>query len=233
MNRSIFQMVQRFSLAGSHTLLLFAFIGIILFGVPVTKTLADEKRPYWSAEFKLGQFHPNLDDWDRFYSDDNMNQYSVALAYKVLRQLEIGLEASYMSEDGRGVLPLNNQVGGEVDYTLVPVSAYIILRAIFSENQLVVPYVGGGVTRMSYKQNVTAGDETKGNTNGIYYKAGIQLLLDRIDLGAAQAVQRDFGVDNTYLFFEFAKTTAKIDDTGGNEVDLGGQSYFLGLLLEF
>lgn len=233
MNRPVAQIRQRFSLSCRHSLLLFVFAGIILFGLPFTKTLAGEERSYWSAEFKLGQFHPELDDWDKFYSEDNMTQYSVALAYKVLRQLEVGLEASYMSQDGRGFLPLNNQVGGEVDYTLVPASAYIILRGVFSDNQLIVPYVGGGITRMSYKQNVTGGTETKGNTDGIYYKAGIQLLLDRIDFGAAYALRRDFGIDNTYLFFEFAKTTAKINDVGGNKVDLGGQSYALGLLLEF
>jgi len=232
MNRPASQMTPRFFFSCRYPLLLFIFTGIILLGVPVTKTLADEGSPSWSAEFKLGQFHPDLDGWDTYY-EDNMMQYSVAFAYKVLRQLEIGLEASYMSEDGRGLLPLNNQVGGEVDYTLAPVSAYITLRGVFSDNQFIVPYVSGGITRMSYKQNVTGGAQTKGNADGILYKAGVQLLLDRFDLGAAHALQHDFGIDNTYLFFEFAKTTAKIDDTGGNEVDLGGNSYFLGLLLEF
>ncbi len=211
--------------------LLICIVGVVL-SVATTKALADETRPYWSTEIKFGQFHPVLEEWDKFYDDDYMKQYSVALAYKILRQLEIGLEASYLSLNGRGVLPLNNQVGGEIDYTLVPVSAYVTLRAIFSESQLIVPYIGGGMTRTSYKQKVNEGETSKGKTNGVYYKAGIQFLLDRLDIGSANALQRDFGIDNTYLIFEFSKITAEIDDVLGNEVDLGGKNYFFGLLFE-
>jgi len=209
----------------------FIFVGIALFGM-AANTLADDNRPHWSAEVKFGQFRPDLDEWDTFYNKDYMWQYGAALAYKVIRQLDIGLEASYMSQSGKGILPLNNQVGGDVDYTLIPVSAFVTLRAVFSESQIIVPYVGGGVTRMYYEQDVDGGKTSKGNTDGSYYKAGVQFLLDRVDTTGASILKRDFGIYNTYLFFEFANTTAEIDDVNGDEVDLGGKSYFLGLLFE-
>lgn len=200
--------------------------------IPVFAFAADPMldAPHWSLELKGGYFYPDIDNWQTFYGDNRTWQYAGALAYKPLRAVEVGIEAGYIKDRGQGYAPLNNIMSGRVTYELAPVNAFLLIRGVFSETQWLVPYAGGGYTRMFYREKVESQGTTRGYVNGYHGRAGLQLLLDEIDPGAANNLFLDYGVYHTYLFFEIEITKAKLD---ASSVDLGGKSYLAGFLFEF
>lgn len=213
-----------------------AVLGLCL-GIASTSAAAQEddaapssERPHWSIEVKGGLFYPDEDDWEEFYGNDRTGYVGGAVAYKLLRQLELGLEGGYAWDSGEGFLPLNNTKGGDVDIKLFPLNVFVLGRFVFKEDQLLVPYAGGGWTRMFYKQDIEGQDDVDGHEDGWHLRGGLQLLLNGLQPGYARRADRQFGLNNTYLFLEYMKL--KVED-GTTNADLGGDVFTLGVLLEF
>ncbi len=200
--------------------------------IPAAAYAADPvlDRPHWSLEFKAGNFMPALSNWAQFYGRRDMPEYSASLAYKLERQLEIGVEGGYLTARGHAFAPLHNTAAGSVTYDLYPVNAFVLLRGLVSENQWIVPYVGGGYTKMFYREQVEGQSTVRGSANGYHARGGLQFLLDGLDRSAANSLYMDYGIFHTYLFIEAEKTTAKVKSVS---VDIGGTSYLAGLLFEF
>jgi hypothetical protein len=76
-------------------------------------------------------------------------------------------------------------------------------------------------------------EKTEGSVNGYHARAGVQLLLDRLEPESAQRAHLDFGVHNTYLFLEGKYTRAEVDTVSSGSVNLGGTSLLGGFLVEF
>jgi hypothetical protein len=189
-----------------------------------------EKPPHWSVEIKGGWFYPAIDNWETFYGRDNTWHYAGSLAYKMVRQVEIGIEGGYIKDSGQGYAPLNNVVTGRVIYELAPLNVFAVFRGVFSERQWMVPYAGGGWTRMFYKEQVDGQATVRGSADGYHGRAGLQLLLDDADSIAARNLYSDFGIRHTYFFVETQLTRVTV---GAPSVDIGGTSYLMGLLFEF
>ncbi len=211
------------------------FIFLFLFLMPSLTQAADPvlQRPHWSLEVKGGNFYPDIDNWKLYYGSNKTTHLAGSLAYKILRQLEVGIEGGYIWDRGQGFAPVHNEVAGNVKYDLAPLHAFVLFRGVFSEDQWVVPYVGGGWTRMYYREKIENQATVRGSTDGYHGRAGIQLLLDGIDPKAATSFYLDYGVHHTYLFVEVQSIRAKVNDATGVSVDLGGTSYLAGLLFEF
>ena len=207
---------------------LIAWLVFICLLLPMTSLAKDESLPpHWSLEFKVGRFESALEEWDTYY-DENPSQFDVGWSYKVFRPLEIGLSLGRMTTGGAGNFPLSQSIGGEVDFTLVPLHVSLLYRFVLYENQLFVPYIGGGWTRVYYRQKTEDGKKFEGSHDGGHLKVGIQFLLNSLDKSRARTLQRKWGIENTYLFLEALSFVAKED-----QIDLGGDSISLGLLMEY
>jgi opacity protein-like surface antigen len=191
---------------------------------------AEADRPHWSVEIKGGLFYPEIEDWERFYGSNHTSQYGVMIGFKPLRWMDVGIETGYIRDKGQGYAPLNDLVTGAVTYELAPVSVVLLLRGVFSEDQWLVPYVGGGYTRMYYREKIEGQATIRGSADGTTVRAGIQLAIDALDPGASNSLYLEYGIEHTYLFFEAQKTKVVV---GTPEVDIGGISYLAGLLFEF
>ena len=205
------------------------FLLFLLAVFPVSgfsKTSVDDM-PYWSFEIKGGNFKPSLDDWAKFYSKDKMRQFNLSLAYKWLRQVEVGIDVGYRRDKGQGRLEVSDTVGGVVTYENYPIGLFAVLRGVFSEGQWLVPFVGAGLSRVYYKTAIEYQDTVRGTVNGYTARAGVQLLLDGLDKSAASNAGNEYGLNNTYLIFEVKKSKAK------ESLDIGGELYSMGLLFEF
>jgi hypothetical protein len=187
-------------------------------------------RPHWSLELKGGTFAPVLDNWSHYYGKRSMPEYEGTLAYKVLRQVEVGVSAGTARDKGQGYAPGHGTVSGEVTYELYPVNVFVLVRGIINERQWLVPYIGGGYTRMYYRETIQDQGTVRGSADGYHVRGGLQLLLDGIDRGAANNLYMDFGVYHTYFFVEAERTKAK---DKASSSDLGGTAYLMGLLFEF
>jgi hypothetical protein len=200
--------------------------------IPAFAHAADQQpgRPHWSLELKGGTFAPVLENWSQYYGRKDMPQYEGTLAYKVLRQVEVGVSAGTARDKGQGYAPVHGTVSGEVTYDLYPLNVFVLVRGVISEKQWLVPYVGGGWTRMYYRVKIQDQDTVRGSADGYHARGGLQLLLDGIDRSASNNLYMEFGIYHTYLFVEAEKTKAKYKPTS---VELGGTAYLIGLLFEF
>ena len=189
--------------------------------------------PHWSVEIKGGWFYPDIDTWEVNYGRDNTWQYAGTIAYKPFRQMEVGLEGGFIKDQGQGNGAISGTVTGRVSYEAFPLQAFVLFRGVFSERQWIVPYAGGGWTRMYYREHTEAQGTARGFADGYHGRAGLQFLLDGLDSRAAHNVFMDYGIIHTYLFFEAQYIRAMINDLDGVSINLGGTSYLMGLLFEF
>ncbi len=209
---------------------------IILIILPAAAIAAEiDERPHWSLDIKGGLFIPGIDNWSVNYGDRDTGEYGGSVAYKILRNVEVGVEGVAIRASGKGTGLIGGQPGGHVDLDLFPLNVFVMGRAVFSEKQWLIPYVGGGWTRIFYKEEIQHQGVVRGSVDGYHGRAGIQLLLDALDPGAANSFYLDYGVYHTYLFLEARYTRAMIDtvDTPSRSVNLGGTSWLGGLLFEF
>lgn len=207
----------------------------ILSLMPITVQAAEPllKRPYWSLEVKGGRFTPEIDNWKDYYGRESTGHYAGTLAYKIIRQLEAGIEGAYIRDKGQGYAPSHDLVSGNVKYELAPLSVFVLFRGVFNEEQWVVPYLGGGWTRVYYKERTEYQPIARGSANGSCARAGVQLLLDAVDRQASTSLFLEYGVHHTYFFIEAQSISAKTQDAAGASIDLGGTSWLGGLLFEF
>ncbi|HJP37678.1 MAG: outer membrane beta-barrel protein [Gammaproteobacteria bacterium] len=182
----------------------------------------------WVFEIKGGKIEPDLDSYKQFYGDSSSSFFAAAFAYRPSDWYEVGGELGYMKDSGRGLLADKITLGGSVEYMLVPAHLYVNVFARFSPDQWVVPYAGGGVTMAWFRQEVDSQPNRSGRADSGYnVRAGVQVLLNRLDRSAAKRVAED-GLINTYLFLEGQYFSTEVDG-----IDLGGLTYMLGLRLEF
>jgi hypothetical protein len=205
---------------------------LILICIPAVVHAADPllERPHWSLEIKGGTFTPALSDWAQYYEKKSIKMFEGSLAYKPIRQIDIGISGGYGQAKGKAFAPLHNAAAGNVTYKIAPLSFFVLLRGVVSENQWIVPYAGGGFTRLYYAEEVEGQDTIDGSVDGYHARGGLQFLLDVLDQGAANNMYMDYGIHHTYLFFEAEYTHAVVRSVS---VNLGGTAYLGGLLFEF
>lgn len=204
-----------------HRLLGFLLI-LIAQSVPAGET------PHWSFEIKGGDFHSAEEQWPEFYGDDQFRAYALAAGYKLIRQLEIGIETGYQADNGKGLAPTHGVLSGNVYYKLYSAHLQLTARGIFTPDQWLVPYIGAAWSRYNYRVETEQQSDISGAFDGYQYRSGLQLLLDKLDKTSASDLERNTGIVNTYFFLEAQRTEAIVED-----IDLGGTAYLAGLLFEF
>jgi hypothetical protein len=204
--------------------------------VPALAHAADPQldRPHWSVEIKGGIFEPDLPDFEKYYDEKTMTEFAGSLAYKIIRQIEVGLSAGYLQAKGRGDAQLNNTTAGSVTYKLAPINAFVLFRGVMREEQWLIPYAGGGFTRLYYKERIEGQDTISGSVDGYHARGGLQFVLNSLDAKSANAMYKDYGVYSTSFIFEVEYTHAVVKATSSTpEYNLGGTAYIMGLLFEF
>ena len=199
------------------------FVLLLLFAPAVPAAEASN----WSFEFKGGRMESAEEQWSDFYGSDRFPAYAFGLAYKVTRQIEVGVEVGYLTDDGQGFAPGHGVLAGNVEYRLNPVHLQLTWRGIFHPDQWLVPYLGAGVSRLRYEVDTQRQSDISGATDGYQYRAGLQLLLDPLDKSSAAAME-DAGVANTYFFLEAQRIEGRLDRT-----ELGGTVYLVGFRFDF
>ena len=190
---------------------------------------SSERLPKWSLELKKGDFEPQEQQFKDFFRGGETDNSAFALGYKILRTVEAGLEYGSMKGSGSTALSINTTTDNDLTYRLQPTHLYVLLRGIWGEDQIGVPYIGAGITRSSYELEFDSGDPAiSGKVDGSNSRYGLQILLDSADPSAAAELDQETGINNIYLYIEKQSFDADVDG-----VDLGGDTVFIGLLFEF
>lgn len=184
-----------------------------------------------SFGLSYGQLEPASDEWKEIYDDDRISTYRVSLGYRFHPTVSVEMGAGYQTKDGKGKTITGKDTGVKTTFQTVPVDITLLYRMNYFDDQIIVPYIGGGVSYNFYWENVKDGKELKGGMRGHHATGGLQLLLDNIDTRSAFDLEEDYGIENTYL--TIGATHSIIDDFGKEDVDLGGWNYNMGLLFEF
>ncbi len=184
-----------------------------------------------SFGLSYGQLEPASDEWKEIYDDDRISTYRVSLGYRFHPTVSVEIGGGYLTKDGKGKTITGSETGAKTTFQAAPVDITLIYRLNYFDDQIIVPYIGGGVSYNYYWENVKDGKELKGGMRGHHATGGLQLLLDNIDTRSAFDLEEDYGIENTYL--TIGATHSVIDDFGGEDVDLGGWNYNVGLLFEF
>lgn len=182
----------------------------------------------WSFEFKGGRFESADGQWEVFYGNNRFPAYGLGLGYQLHHYVEVGLEAGYLADEGRGFAPLHGIVTGKVKYRLYPIHLNLTVRGDFTPEQWLVPYLGLGLSRYSYLIETEQQPDVSGSLSGYQYKAGIRLLLDNLDKSSAYNIDRTFGIVNTYFFLEAQRIKVNT-----NDADLDGTAYLGGIRFEY
>jgi len=195
-----------------------------------TSGLAAEDAPRWTTSLRGGYWYPEVDDWQSHYGSDGVWAFGVEGGYKLSRRLEIGLSLDFVDKSGTGQTLSGRVTAEEVTYRELPMNLSLLYRVVFFEDQLLVPYVGGGFSYAYYRQDFGE-KKIDGDRFGYHFRAGLQILLDALEPRGARNMRESWGIDNTYLTLETLYTS--LDDFGGEEIDLGGTTLVGGLMFEY
>jgi len=152
-------------------------------------------------ELRGGFYHPSDSDaWDTAFGRTFSGFGGLKLSQEVLKNIEIGLSADYMHAKARN---------WHVFYVPMGLSMTYAMR--YHQDQLFVPYLGGGVDYVygktsKLKQQTDTGQSETGPTylqkSGYHAQAGIRLLLDALSEDETSGIDEKYGVNNSYLVFE-------------------------------
>lgn len=208
----------------------------------------------FAAELRVARYVPSIDS--EFsgatpYRDvfGKSNRYALGFefdwqAFRIpaVGTLGPGVGVSYTSLTGKSFIASTPGVRGEEETTLTlwPMHAVAVLRVDALSRNTVVPLafygkLGAGLALWSVSDGSgTARDGRKvgrGTSYGLQTGLGAMLLLDPLDDGAAREMDSNSGVNNTYLFAEWMRST--LDGFGaGGQMQVGTDTWVIGLALE-
>jgi hypothetical protein len=193
---------------------------------------------------------------DEFFGDDRRFMFQIELDWQIFRGFgtaAIGGSVGYFRENARAYLDsgagkaINDAEGRSADNSRLSLYPFAVL-AVYRADQLwslwdipLVPYgkvglnytiwsVYDGNDRVASSPEV--GGRGRGGTAGWQAAAGVSLVLDFIDSGAARALDGETGINHTHVFFEYAKYEASglgQDD----KLHVGDTTWVTGLMFEF
>ena len=194
-----------------------------------------ERRNSWGGyvTFAAGNFAPSNYEPESFaelfeevYPTTNYSFYE--FAYSIKKNLALGALSLDLGV-GQMTLDANKDFeGSKLELTSARVGATIVLDTLTREPYL-VPFFGGGVYVVQYKETYD-GVEFGGQTSAaMYYSAGLSAQLNWIDSQSSRDAYAEIGVENTFLVFEYRGYIASQNET---DPDFSSTVMSLGFRLE-
>jgi hypothetical protein len=215
---------------------------------------------HFALELRMGPYRPDIDSefsgdpatrpQQLYFGTKKRLMVQAELDYQFFQAFgtaAIGLSGGYYAESAKSFVE-----GGTADQrsndttrlTLFPIAVSFVYRLDVAARNFglpLVPYAKAGldywIWRVSNGNGGTATSETppghgRGATPGFHLSAGLSLLLDFLDPGAARGLDNDVGVNHTYAFIEITRVEA--NGLGRTDVmRVGGTAWSAGLMFEF
>jgi hypothetical protein len=205
-----------------------------------------------AVEIRFGPYRPRVDTefdgatpFEDTFGKDKRYLFGFEVDWQLLRIPKLGTLGpgfgwGFTKFDGFGF----RQVDGsrseeETSFKVMPMYLVGVLRVDVLARETPVPLVGYGKLGLGAAPwwashgggtSRTAGQVGRSISYGYQFALGAMLLLDPLDREAAIELDSNAGVNNSYLFFEWY--FSDLDDFGGDEMQVGANTWFLGLALE-
>jgi hypothetical protein len=194
----------------------------------------NESPMYGTWEFNAGLMLFTDDGYKDVYGDKGIAFYHMSVSYKLIHHLELVANLGYGFAEGNGISPADKSKTAEkYKLHIAPGGLGLQYRFNFAYDQPVVPYVGAaGIASYWFEERLDSSWKNRSYNYGAQGFAGLMFLLDNIEKRASGALEAEWGINNSYLFYEFRYTN--LDNFGEEDVvDLSSQLHSLGILFEF
>ncbi len=191
--------------------------------------------PQWGTwEFNVGLMFFNNEDYEDVYGDKGIAFYHTSASWKIVHHLELVGNIGYGFAEGRGISPRDqSRTAEKYKLHIAPGGLGLQYRFNFGLDQPVVPYVGAaGIASYWFEEKLDSSWKRRSYNYGAQGYAGLMFLLDNIEKRASGSLEAGWGINNTYLFYEYRYTN--LDNFGEEDIiDLSSQMHSLGILFEF
>lgn len=208
--------------------------------VPAIAVAEDFVDPHWdespinfTAGFKFGLGFMMDEDFQDVYGEKGIPFYSLEAGWKMVHHLELHAEMAYWWDQGRGIAESGKQTNEKYKLHMAPAELGLLYRFNYTYDQIVVPYLGGsGVYSYYLEERLESSWKKRGGIYGAAAKGGLMLLLDKAETLASSKMERDFGINNTYLVYNFKYMILNnFEEEKG--LDLSNHIHTLGVIFEF
>ncbi len=218
---------------------------LVALALVLAASAAQAESPRWgSFQFRLGSYRPNIDaefkgtagcngaactPYADLFGRGGAMMYQVEFARALASgygALDLGVGVGWSSKTAKGFIQGDTtRSGDDTSLRILPLTLSLTYRFdMFASRFPVVPYARLALER--YQWWVTSGgggtssglpglDSGTGATNGWSGALGLAFLLDFLDPTLAREMDRDIGINNTYLFVQAGKAT--VDDFGSKK----------------
>jgi hypothetical protein len=205
----------------------------------------------FAIELRFGPYHPNVDDEfpqerpyaTAFGADNKPFFFGVEFDWQMLRipkfgTLGPGFGWGYTRSSGQATKASDGTPSVEMtSLAIMPMYAVGVLRFDLLARETAIPLVAYGKAGLGYGLWWSGNDVRtlgKGHTWGTQFGLGAMLLLDALDEHAAVELDNEWGVNNTYFYFEWVM--ANLDGFGGSPnhsiMNIGANTWVMGLAIE-
>jgi hypothetical protein len=206
----------------------------------------------YAFELRFGPYRPNVDDsvsgspYEDIFGNKNRYLLGVEVDWQAIRIPYFGTfgpGAGFGYTSISADAPFTNSAGRSSEKTrlkIMPMYVVGVLRVDVLARETVVPlaaYAKGGLGYGLWwamgedKIERSQGEVGKGASYGYNFALGGMLLLDALDRRGAVEMDSITGINNAYLFFEYY--LSNLDGFGGDRMNVGTDTWMLGLALEF
>lgn len=207
----------------------FAAAAALATAFPSAAQLAAQPSPRWGAlELSLSGYRPSIDaefggrasPYQAAFGGSRNIMFRADLAYALIADhgsLELGFGAGYWEKYGHGFELSGAPSSDPTALKIVPTRISLTYRFDVLANRYrwlpLAPYARLSLDRYWWWVNDGSGSTANasgkpgyGATNGYSLSAGVALDLGAIDPGLAGEMDRDTGINHTYLFVDFTKS---------------------------
>jgi len=203
----------------------------------------------FALELRFGPYRPRIDEqWPaerpyyNAFGDDDRLFIGLEFDWQLFRIPKVGtigpgLGWQYTHMSARAKLPSGEDSAEDTNLSIMPMYAVGVLRVDVLARETAIPLVGYGKAGLGYGLWWTSNDiatQGKGHTWGTHFALGGMLLLDAFDQHAAVQLDNEWGINNTYFYFEWM--FANLDGFGrtsdASVLAIGTSTWVIGLALE-
>jgi len=208
-----------------------------------------ESKQQFAFELRFGPYRPAIDDafpqqkpYERVFGSDTRIAFGLELDWQALRIPFVGTVGpgvgwGYTHMSAPALFNSGAKSAEETNLAIMPMYGVAVLRVDELARRTAVPLVGYAKAGLGYGIYWTGNDEEtqrRGHTWGTHFALGGMFLLDVIDNRSAVEIDNEWGVNNTYLLFEWM--VSNFDDFKGRRdpsaMHIGTNTWMLGLAFE-
>lgn len=189
----------------------------------------DNEKSSFSFELKGAFWLPSNNVVEDFFGGCCNLSGELEFGWLYKKQLNITVSTGAGHQSGQAVGATSGAASGDsVGLLMIPIRNDVLYRFDYQDEQILVPYVGGGMDYVFFRENI-AGSTTKGWKVGFHGRGGVAILLDKIQsIGDALY---NAGIDDIYFTVE--GRYSQIDSFSSSGLDLSGISIYFGLMMAF